>query len=83
MDAPPAAAEDAIVDEEDDDEDEDDDDRLSNRDIEAYVRAGAAWQAADDELAENPQAFGASSFGLIALGVMLGIVKKARRITRY
>ena len=63
--------------EEDDDDDEDDEDPLSNRDVESFGQAAAAWRVALHDLTD--EAFGAASFGLIALGMMLDVVKKARR----
>lgn len=71
-----------VVGEQDDEDDneEEDEDILSDRDLESYRRASAAWQVANDALAEDAEAFGPSSFGVIALGVMLEIMKKARNL---
>ncbi|KAL6303669.1 RdRP-domain-containing protein [Sparassis latifolia] len=44
---------------------------------ETFKRAWAAWYVAEDALAEYPDAFGPQSFGLIALGRMLEIVKES------
>lgn len=68
----------AVGEQDEQDDDEEDEDILSDRDLESYRRAAAAWQAANDALEEDAEAFGPSSFGLIALGVMLEIMKKAR-----
>ncbi|KIY66410.1 RdRP-domain-containing protein [Cylindrobasidium torrendii FP15055 ss-10] len=65
------------------DEDEDDEEALSDRDIATFERAAAAWDVAladvldDDE--EGEVSFGSASFGIVALGVMLDIAKKARQ----
>ncbi|KAG1748832.1 RdRP-domain-containing protein [Suillus paluster] len=45
---------------------------------ETFKRSWAAWCAAEDTLEEDPSAFGAQSFGLIALGRMLDVVKVSR-----
>lgn len=42
---------------------------------ETFKRSWAAWCVAEDTLQEEPRMFGAQSFGLIALGRMLEIVK--------
>ncbi|KAG1757987.1 RdRP-domain-containing protein [Suillus lakei] len=42
---------------------------------ETFKRSWAAWCVAEDTLQEQPRMFGAQSFGLIALGKMLEIVK--------
>lgn len=42
---------------------------------ETFKRSWAAWRVAEDTLKEEPRMFGAQSFGLIALGRMLEIVK--------
>jgi len=77
-------AEQGMDEEEEDDDEDDDEDQLSDRDIESFIRAAAAWQVAVDELDEPREAgvptFGATSFGLIALGVMLDVIKKARKL---
>lgn len=65
--------------EEDEDEDEDLHDGNWYQDrAEAFKRAWAAWVIAEDALREDRYAFGPQSFGLIALGVMLGLVKELR-----
>ncbi|KAG2348348.1 RdRP-domain-containing protein [Suillus weaverae] len=45
---------------------------------ETFKRSWAAWCVAEDNLKEDPSMFGAQSFGLIALGVILEIVKTSR-----
>ncbi|KAG1819741.1 RdRP-domain-containing protein [Suillus subaureus] len=45
---------------------------------ETFKRCWAAWCVAEDNLMENPSMFGAQSFGLIALGMILEIVKTSR-----
>ncbi|KAH7930596.1 RdRP-domain-containing protein [Leucogyrophana mollusca] len=45
---------------------------------ETFRRAWAAWYVAEESLAEDPTWFGAQSFGLIALGRMLEIVKEVQ-----
>lgn len=42
---------------------------------ETFKRSWAAWCVAEDTLEEQPRMFGAQSFGLIALGKMLEVVK--------
>ncbi|KAJ8589871.1 hypothetical protein M405DRAFT_933200 [Rhizopogon salebrosus TDB-379] len=42
---------------------------------ETFKRSWAAWSVAEDALKEDPSMFGAQSFGLIALGRMLEILK--------
>jgi RNA-dependent RNA polymerase len=69
--------------EDDEDEDEDDDeDQLTPRDKETFMRAAAAWKVSTDILDEGQigAPFGPASFGLIALGLMLDVVKKARKL---
>jgi hypothetical protein len=64
----------------DDDDDDDDEDMLSEEDLERYIRAAAAWTVAVEALQDEPR-FGPCSFGLIALGEILGIVKKAKQLS--
>ncbi|KAF8063609.1 RdRP-domain-containing protein [Lyophyllum atratum] len=77
-------AEQGVEEEEDEDDEDDDEDQLSEGDLESFIRAAAAWQVAVEELEEPREAgvatFGATSFGLIALGVMLDVIKKARKL---
>ncbi|KAG1856675.1 RdRP-domain-containing protein [Suillus subalutaceus] len=47
---------------------------------ETFKRCWAAWCVAEDNLKEDPSVFGAQSFGLIALGMMLDIVKTSRLV---
>ncbi|KAG1908506.1 RdRP-domain-containing protein [Suillus fuscotomentosus] len=44
---------------------------------ETFKRSWAAWCVAEDTLKEEPRMYGAQSFGLIALGRMLEIVKES------
>lgn len=67
-------------DEDDEDEDEDED-LLSPRDRGTFMRAAAAWQVSADMLNDGGTLFGFASFGLIALGLMLDIAKKAERLS--
>lgn len=55
---------------------------LSARDRETFLRAAAAWRVSTDALKDEggEMLFGPASFGLIALGVMLEIVKKASNV---
>jgi hypothetical protein len=61
------------------DEDDDDNDggpyEKSLRDAETVARSWAAWLVAVAELRNEPDAFGPQSFGLIALGSLLKVVK--------
>ncbi|KAG1835528.1 RdRP-domain-containing protein [Suillus variegatus] len=60
--------------------DEEEDYEESDRRVmaETFKRCWAAWCVAEDNLKEEPGMFGAQSFGLIALGMMLEIVKTSR-----
>jgi RNA-dependent RNA polymerase len=64
-----------------DDEDYDDDEEtemgVAAR-TEVFERAWAAWNVAEESLLDDRNTFGAQSFGLIALGVLLEVVKDAR-----
>ena len=53
------------------------DDERGLRVAEAMARSWAAWQVAEAELEADPDAFGRQSFGLIALGSLLKIIKDA------
>ena len=57
------------------------DDEESDREIKAETlkRAWAAWEAAEAALLDDPESFGPSSFGIIALGTVLELVKKLRK----
>jgi RNA-dependent RNA polymerase len=58
------------------DSDDSDDEELDNRvQIETLKRAWVAWNVAEDALQDDPEVFGPSSFGLVALGVILKIIK--------
>lgn len=46
---------------------------------ETFKRSFEAWYVAERALMEDPRMFGAQSFSLIALGMMLEIVKASRR----
>jgi RNA-dependent RNA polymerase len=61
----------------DDEEDEmDDEDELAfETRAEVFSRAWAAWRVAEDTLTRDPSAFGPQSFGLIALGLLLNVIK--------
>ncbi|EGO19463.1 hypothetical protein SERLADRAFT_442939 [Serpula lacrymans var. lacrymans S7.9] len=61
----------------DDQEDEDEDDIITTERNESFRRAYAAWVASEMALARNVKSFGPQSFGLIALGRMLDIIKEA------
>jgi hypothetical protein len=73
--------------EEDEDDYYDDDDEDWNadaRESEIFNRAWAAWCVAEEALVEDPRCFGPQSFGLIALGIMLEVVKECRNeVGRY
>jgi RNA-dependent RNA polymerase len=70
---------DALDADEDDDVDHDDVGgpyERSLRDAETMARSWAAWLVAVAELRNEPDAFGPQSFGLIALGSLLSVVKE-------
>ncbi|KIJ68828.1 hypothetical protein HYDPIDRAFT_107077 [Hydnomerulius pinastri MD-312] len=81
-------ASDANVREEDEDEfsddgeweDEDDFYRESRLIAETFNRAWAAWCVAEEALQEYPASYGPQSFGLIALGQMLELIKAAKQL---
>ena len=57
--------------------DESDDEELDLQvQVETLKRAWAAWEAAEAALRDDPESFGPLSFGIIALGTILEIVKK-------
>ncbi|KIK99941.1 hypothetical protein PAXRUDRAFT_30186 [Paxillus rubicundulus Ve08.2h10] len=62
------------------DEDEDDYYRESRLIAESFQRAWAAWCVAEEELKNEPQSYGSQSFGLIALGRMLELIKAAKEL---
>jgi len=61
----------------DDEGEGDDDEGDSESTAEMMVRSWAAWLVAEAKLQENPEAFGPQSFGLVALGLLLKIIKEA------
>lgn len=62
-----------------DSDDEGDDEEINRRiKVEMFKKAWAAWNIAEETLDQDPEAFGAMSFGIVALGVMLDIIKKQR-----
>lgn len=76
---------DPLAEPEDFDEDEDyysdEDDEYgvaTQNEVKRFERAWAAWVVAEDFLQEDPHAFGPKSFGLIALGILLEIVREIR-----
>ena len=50
---------------------------------EVFTRAWAAWRVAEDTLTDDPCAFGPQSFGLIALGLLLDVIKDATTDAYY
>lgn len=59
-------------------DDEDDYYRETRQIAEAFKRAWAGWCVAESILMTEPASFGPQSFGLIALGRMLELIKAAR-----
>jgi hypothetical protein len=55
----------------------DDDELVAETRAEVFTRAWAAWKVAEDILTDEPTAFGPQSFGLIALGLLLDVIKDA------
>ena len=49
---------------------------------EVFTRTWAAWSVAEDTLVGDPFAFGPQSFGLLAMGLLLDVVKDATK-TEY
>jgi len=77
----PMDHEDVEVDEEEEDDTFDDEYDLAGDEEERrtkFERAWAAWLVAEEALADDPSAYGPSSFGLLALGTMLEVVKEAK-----
>ena len=67
-----------------DEEGEIDDDELAfEMRAEIFTRAWAAWKVAEDTLTVDPSAFGPQSFGLIALGQLLEVIKDAMTDAYY
>ncbi|KAJ6573969.1 RdRP-domain-containing protein [Mycena vulgaris] len=73
--------EDAAEDEDDDEDDAWDDGDDEERRREKFERAWAAWLVAEEALDDEPSAYGPSSFGLLALGTILEVIKEARNST--
>ena len=61
----------------------DDDEFVSETRAEVFTRAWAAWKVSEDTLFDEPSAFGPQSFGLIALGMLLDVIKDATADTYY
>ncbi|KAH7883958.1 RdRP-domain-containing protein [Phlebopus sp. FC_14] len=62
-------------------EDEEDDFHRESRVVtETFKRAWAAWCVAEKALADYPESYGPQSFGLVALGRMLELIKAARQL---
>jgi hypothetical protein len=59
-----------------DDSDDEESDRQAK--IATLGRAWAAWNVAEDAINEDPESFGPLSFGIIALGTILKLIKKLR-----
>ena len=68
---------------EDEEEDIDDDELVVETRAEVFSRAWAAWKVAEGALADDPYAFGPQSFGLIALGLLLDVIKDAKTDAYY
>ena len=62
---------------EDEESEIDDDELVVETRAEVFTRAWAAWKVAEDILFDTPTAFGPQSFGLIALGLLLDVIKDA------
>ncbi|KAJ7806145.1 RdRP-domain-containing protein [Mycena olivaceomarginata] len=74
----------AADDEGDDDESDDGEENIAGDEEkrrDKFERAWAAWLVAEEALDDDPSSFGPSSFGLLALGTLLEIVKEARNRT--
>jgi RNA-dependent RNA polymerase len=57
----------------------DEDELIFEKRAEVSSRAWAAWKVTEDTLANDPYAFGPQSFGLIALGLLLDVIKDATK----
>lgn len=68
---------------EDEEGDLDHDELVFETRAEVFSRAWAAWKVAEDILIDEPSAFGPQSFGLIALGLLLDLVKDATADAEY
>ena len=62
---------------EDEDGEMDEDELVFETRAEVFSRAWAAWRVAEDTLIYDQFAFGPQSFGLIALGLLLDVIKDA------
>ena len=62
---------------EDEEGDMDEDELVFETRAEVFSRAWAAWKVAENTLTDNRFAFGPQSFGLIALGLLLDVIKDA------
>ena len=60
---------------EDEESEIDDDELVFEKRAEVFSRAWAAWKVAEDTQTKDPSAFGPQSFGLIALGLLLDVIK--------
>jgi len=67
----------------DDDESDDEEDIAADEDKRRnkFERAWAAWLVSEEALDDEPTSFGPPSFGLLALGTMLEVVKEAKMWT--
>ena len=68
---------------EDEEGEMDDDELIFETRAEVFSRAWAAWKVAEDTLMDEPTAFGPQSFGLIALGLLLDVIKDAMADAAY
>jgi len=75
---PGSAPEDDTEEHGSDDEDEYEDEYEEEKLHEKFKRAWAAWMVAEEAIHEDPEAYGPKSFGLIALGVLLEVVKECQ-----
>ncbi|KAJ7139530.1 RNA dependent RNA polymerase-domain-containing protein [Mycena epipterygia] len=69
------------ADDEEEEYDDDDDEGMAGdeeRRRDKFERAWAAWLVAEEALDDDPSSYGPSSFGLLALGTILEVVKEAR-----
>ena len=66
-----------------DEEEVDEDELVFETRAEVFSRAWAAWKVAEDILIDDPSTFGAQSFGLIALGLLLDVIKDATADAYY
>ena len=52
---------------------------LYEKRAEIFSRAWAAWRVAEEILVDEPFAFGPQSFGLLAMGLLLNVIKDAMK----